>query len=238
MGVGNGEVQEFRNAYGKTDGDESPSEGSSLWRYWCGGGHPSEVRSSEFLPNRRQEYIDFVEGGVSQLRRPILFKNAWNTFRIASLADAMPQSAFLWIRRDIRLAALSDYAARLHRGGPSVWNSASPRNLAALKRLPPYEQVVEQQYEFARATQDAFRQLDSRFTLDIWYDDILSEPAEALGRLERWLRGLGFTRKSLAPFSRSLIRRKSYEIGPLRGVERAIAGYVLSNHRLSSLCRN
>ena len=235
LGIGTTQIGVFENSFGKTKGDDSPSEGSSLWRYWCGGGHPSELRSSGFLPGREASYIDFVETAVNQTRRPVLFKNAWNTFRIAALSETIPKTVFLWIRRDIYAASLSDYSARLHHGGPGVWNSASPRNFATLRNLPAYKQVVEQQYEFTRATQNALRKIDSKLVLQIWYEDLMATPSETLGFLGQQFEHLGLTREPLHVNSPHFGLRKSADSTLPYETRLSVLDYIMSCDRLSAL---
>ncbi len=134
----------FESAFGKTRGALAPSEGSAIMQRWCGGGHPSELTSSGVLPDQRAHLRRTLAAAQLLQSTPILIKNAWNCFRVSALAELLPGACFIWIRRDIEACALSDLEARvLVQGSPDVWNSASPRNLDELRKLPVWEQVVE-----------------------------------------------------------------------------------------------
>lgn len=88
--------------------------------------------------------------------KPQLMKNAWNCFRLPDLARRFPGAGFIWLRRDVRAAAESDFAARYAvQGDALTWNSATPANVDELRRLSPEGQVLENQYEFSRAISDA-----------------------------------------------------------------------------------
>jgi hypothetical protein len=114
---------------------------------------------------------------------PLVTKNVWNCFRVRYLAGALRRARFLWIRRDIADAAISDLEARyLTKGTSNSWNSATPANYEALMARPPTEQVVENQYEFNRAIGDSLSACAVGRFAEIWYEDFLADPADALTR--------------------------------------------------------
>lgn len=170
--------------YGKTSGPFQPSEGSALMRRWFGGGHPSELVSATIRPDQKEHLVRTMSAAWRLFGRPIVIKNAWNCFRIAELARLLPNSAFVWIRRDIVDSANSDLEARyaVHQD-PIAWNSATPRNYEALKARPYWEQVVENQYEFARAISEGFAQMSADRHATVWYEDFCSKPAVSLKQL-------------------------------------------------------
>ena len=118
----------YESRYGKTKGPFGPSEASCFFKKWFGGEHPSEISSKEPLPGMEELMLETFSAlhGLSGI--PLLFKTAWNCFRVKALARLFPSSSFVWIRRDIAQAARSDLEARARRGGYDVWNSATPAN--------------------------------------------------------------------------------------------------------------
>src|SRR5207253_8451309 len=76
----------FTSAYGKTAGAFQPSEGSNLMRRWCGGGHPSQLVSPGVLPEKREAMARMMAAYHRVFAAPIVIKNAWNCFRVPSLA--------------------------------------------------------------------------------------------------------------------------------------------------------
>lgn len=177
--------------YGKTQGLFQPSEGSAVMRRWFGGAHPSELMSREVLPDQVGHMQATIRAASRLFGRPLLIKNAWNCFRIEALARILPSAAFIWIRRDIEASATSDLNARyaVH-GDPLTWNSATPRNVEALRSLPYWEQVVENQVAFARAIEEGFSRLPRGKKATIWYEDLCAAPSQALDRLAEGLDGL------------------------------------------------
>jgi hypothetical protein len=182
----------FRSAYGKVSGPLAPSEGSAVMRHWFGGGHPSQLVSTEAVRGRESELVRTLQGAWTLYGRPLVVKNAWNCFRIAWLARALPRAAFVWVRRDIAAAARSDLLARyaVH-GDASRWNSATPANVEDIRKLPPAHQVVENQYEFTRAIDSALAALDPHRHARLWYEDLCAAPAAALQALGARMTALG-----------------------------------------------
>lgn len=226
------ELLSAESRYGKTRGPFQPSEGSAVMRRWFGGGHPSELVSSEILPGQT-EHMQATVGATTRLfGRPLLTKNAWNCFRIAALARILPTAAFIWIRRSIEASATSDLNARyVVQGDPQVWNSATPRNVDDLRELPYWEQVVENQVAFARAIKEGFAKLPARQTATIWYEDLCATPTAALDQLANQLAALdGFKAKRVLP-----VRGIDEKYSALQSGDREkIAAYIaLQGQRLS-----
>lgn len=187
----------YESAYGKTSGLWEPSEASAIFKNWFGGGHPSQVVSATVIPKKEAHLVLTMQSIYGLTRKPILVKNAWNCFRIADIARIFPNAHFVWIRRDIARSALSDLAARYKRGGPEVWNSATPANYLEIKKLPYWEQVIEQQYEYNNTMQEELPLYASGRYYWVWYEDICASLKAQLQSLSRFLEGMG-TNISLA----------------------------------------
>lgn len=176
----------FTSAYGKTSGAFQPSEGSGVMRRWCGGGHPSQLKSTAVLSDQRSHMTQTLAAYAKIFGKPLVIKNAWNCFRIRDLAEQFPRAYFLWIRRDLEKSAISDLAARyIVQKDPLVWNSATPARVEELSKLPYWAQVVENQYEFSRAISEAFERYAPQSHGVYWYEDFLAAPQQVLERISR-----------------------------------------------------
>ena len=181
----------YVSSYGKTESWFEPSEGSLVFRNWFGGGHPSEIKSAKVIPDRQDHMKQSLSAIAGLSNRPLLFKNAWHCFRIPELVRIFSECAFVWIRRDIQASAISDLEARYRRGSAESWNSASPANYHDLLKLPYWEQVVEQQYEYNRTIRLRLSELcPSRF-IEIWYEDLCSTPFQAENRFVQFFSPTG-----------------------------------------------
>ncbi|MCJ7533159.1 MAG: sulfotransferase [Anaerolineales bacterium] len=217
----------YESEYGKTKGDFDPSEGSLIFRHWFGGEHPSETHSARVLPGRQEHLIATFKTIYGLTGKTVLTKNAWNVFRIQAWSSLFPQAVFIWLHRDIRLAAFSDLKARYLRGSAHVWNSATPANYLEIQRLPYWEQVVEQQYAYNRVIErDLTRFCKGRY-LEMWYEDVFSKTDASLTQLQTFFKSACFD-----------VRMKStaqIRLQPSRGEIpnedfKKIVGYVGENH--------
>ena len=179
--------------YGKTLHDGEPSEASAFFGTFFGGEHPSEDKSKAPLPDLAERFVEFCRSLYSQSRKPLVFKNAWNCFRIRYLSQAIPKACFLWIRRDIADAAFSDLEARRKRGSTNIWNSATTSDYLEIQKHPYWEQVVEQQYGYARRVGSDLSQFCRDRYFEVWYEDILVEPNLFLEKINNFLSPRGFT---------------------------------------------
>jgi len=183
----------YNSDYGKTFYDGEPSEASAFFGTFFGGEHPSEEKSKSPLPDLSERFIDFCRSLYRQSQKPLVFKNAWNCFRIRYLSQAVPNACFLWIRRDIADAAFSDLEARKKRGSANIWNSATTSDYLEIQKRPYWEQVVEQQYGYARRVGSDLSQFCRDRYLEVWYEDLLSEPDLFLKKIQNFLSSRGFT---------------------------------------------
>jgi hypothetical protein len=162
--------------YGKTTGLWEPNEGSALFRRWFDSCDPAE---SSTWKCRDPEAIQlFFRTAQKISKRPMIVKNAWNSFRIHTLAKLFPKAQFIWVRRDLRAAALSDLRARYLRGGTHIWNSATTVDYKEIQTHPYWEQVVLQQCSYRRAIFGALSACAHSNSVVVWYEDICRNPVE------------------------------------------------------------
>lgn len=175
----------FSSRFGKTDGRWGPSEASAVHAHWFGGGHPSELVSSEFPSPAAVQSMQRTLVGARRLSgAELVLKNAWNSFRIRAIAEALPEARFVWLRRSVVDAAVSDLRARHQtKGDLHAWNSATPAGVDRLRALPPWQQVVENQLAFAASISAALADVDPRRWAAIWYEDLVDTPEKELVRL-------------------------------------------------------
>jgi hypothetical protein len=179
----------FRSRYGKTRDLFEPSEASSIMRNWFGGEHPSQTRSAKVLRGKKSHLVKTLACAQNLYTGlPVVIKNAWNCFRIKSLAQVLPGARFIWLTRDMARAALSDLEARYQtRGDPCAWNSATPANVTELQVLPPEYQVVENQFQFNLAIRQSLSALPKKRWRHISYERFLAKPNEVIVSLSKWL---------------------------------------------------
>lgn len=176
--------------FGKTNGPFQPSEGSGPMRYWFGGGHPSQKVSNAILAGQEQHFLATLAACETLYDdAPLLIKNSWNCFRLPYLTRVLPEARFIWLKRDIRQASMSDLEARIiTKGSPLAWNSATPSNLDQLRVLPATEQVVENQYEYNKAIGRSLARHPKVKWCELCFEDLVEEPAAVLDKLSTFLK--------------------------------------------------
>ena len=177
------------NKLGKTEGPLQPSEGSHVLSNWFGGGHPSQSVSNKILKGKDKQFkatlaaTEIIFNGA-----PLIIKNTWNCFRISSIRSLLPKAKFIWLKRDIRKAAVSDLEARyITKGNPFEWNSATPSNVEELKLLPPEHQVIENQFEINRSIENSLQNVPNENWITLWYEDVLKSANNELKKISSFL---------------------------------------------------
>ena len=198
----------YESDYGKTRGDFGPSEASSIFRNWFGGSHPSQIRSSKVLSEKKEHMLLSLNAIFNLTNKPILTKNAWNCFRIEELSRMFPNLLFIWVRRDIARSAISDLEARYRSGGAHVWNSATTSSYREIQKLPYWEQVVEQQYEYNKSmARDLYMFCSERY-IEIWYEDVCVNAEREVQRVEDFFSSCGVPVRRVDPGAPNLNRSK------------------------------
>lgn len=176
----------YESRYGKTAGPFGPSEGSLIFQNWFGGEHPSQTRSSKVLPRKAEHLVLTMKSIAGLTGQVIVTKNAWNCFRIGEFAGLFPGMHFIWLRRDVRSSAFSDLEARYKRGSSTVWNSATTANYEEIQKLPYWQQVVEQQYEYNKCIGEDLNGFAQGRYVELWYEPLCRNPEAEMAKLERY----------------------------------------------------
>jgi hypothetical protein len=177
------------NKFGKTEGIFQPSEGSYVLSNWFGGGHPSQTVSNKILKGKDKHFrTTLAASEIIFNGAPLIIKNTWNCFRISSIRNLLPKAKFIWLKRDIRKAAVSDLEARyIIKGNPREWNSATPSNVEELKLLPPTHQVIENQFEINRSIETNLQNIPNENWISLWYEDVLENANNELKKISSFL---------------------------------------------------
>ena len=182
----------YKSQYGKTLGYQETSEASAVFGNWYGGEHPSQLHSSDPLDTEKEIHMQNSLSAICGMTEAtFVCKNPWNAFRIKSFSETFPNATFVWIRRGIDMASISDLENRYQRGKPEeVWNSATTSNYLEIQQRPYWEQVVLQQYYYSHAIgKDLQNNADGRF-IDIWYEDLCTNTNDVLNNMKVFFEGL------------------------------------------------
>lgn len=179
---------DFESTYGKTPGWFGPHESGSFWYRWFPKGPHVYVPPNTIPESKLDEFRKEIIGLSRALNAPPLFKNVYNSMRIAPIMEAFPNSSFLVTYRNPVDTAQSILQARENiYGDKRKWVSAEPKEIDEIAKHPYWEQVVEQVYYIYRQVEeDAQRYGPSRF-FGIDYEALCANPNRTLAGIERFL---------------------------------------------------
>lgn len=176
----------FRSSYGRIRGLRSPSESFGFWQRWLRKGRLGDHSHRVPLPAMRaQSMADAVSALSREMMAPPLFKCVYLSLAVPALAAAIPDSRFIYMRRDWLDTACSIYKKRTQL--PSgMWWSIRPQGY--LKRLSQdlADQVVWQVQATGRELEDALHGLDARRYVTVDYTELCAAPGDVAERVGTW----------------------------------------------------
>jgi hypothetical protein len=126
-------------------------------------------------------------------KAPVLFKNTYNSMRIAPIVEALPEASFLVCHRNPVDIAQSILKGRIKRfGSKEHWWALPPKEIDRIKQHPYWEQVGEQVYYiYKQIDEDRDRFGPERF-YDVHYEELCQDTHGTLVGIEQFLvsRGL------------------------------------------------
>ena len=166
--------------YGLMPGFGSPSEFGEFWYQWFPKGKNVYVAPLQ-TPINHLKQLRLAIGGLSFIYKgSVIFKNVYNSMRIAPICEAMHNARFLVCKRDYKETALSILNARKkitpdHRR----WWSLPPKEIDSLIQLDYAEQIAGQiYYTYHQIDIDMLRYGKDKF-LEINYEELCRDvPAE------------------------------------------------------------
>ena len=181
-------ITDFESHYGMTANWLGPHEAGPFWYRWFPKGDyvyvPPGSASQEQLSLLRRE----VSGLSRVFRAPALFKNVFNTMRIAPIVETFPNACFLVCHRDPVDIAQSILNGRMNLyNDKSRWMGVKPKEIDQIKDHPYWEQVAEQvYYTYQQIAADRQRYGSDRF-FEVHYEQLCAEPHRVLRKLEQFL---------------------------------------------------
>jgi hypothetical protein len=178
--------------YGQTEGLGSPNECGEFWYRWFPRGlhvyvNPGETQSG-VLKKLRNEI-----GGISAVtKRPVIFKNLYNSMRIAPIVEAIPEAVFIVCHRDKTDNALSILKGRiknLHL--KDKWWSLPPKEIDYLANLSWDEQIAGQVYYTYQQIKDDKERFDTERFIENKYEEFCTNVYSSVKRIEEFLYNKG-----------------------------------------------
>ncbi|NEP55949.1 MAG: sulfotransferase [Symploca sp. SIO2G7] len=182
------QLSNYTSYHGQTQGWLAPSECGAFW-YRFFRRKPSYIPLEEADSQKLRQLRASIAALSNAFGKPVLFKNLYCSLRLRPIAEALPESLFIVIHRDIVDNGHSLLAGRKKvYGNYNTWWSAEPPNIEQLKKLPPYQQVIEQiQQIYALINRDQQFIGANRF-LDLYYEDFCQDTHKNLRKIGAFLK--------------------------------------------------
>ena len=180
--------------YGFIPGLTSPSEFGEFWYQWLPKGKNIYVAPLQTHIKDLKE-IRVTIGGISYINKSsVIFKNVYNSMRIAPICEAMPNSCFIVCKRDYKETAFSILNAR-KKITPDYrnWWSLPPKEIDSLFQLDYAEQIAGQiYYTYHQIDTDKLRYGNDKF-LEIKYEEFCRDVPAAIEIIRYFLEKNGTT---------------------------------------------
>jgi hypothetical protein len=182
----------YRSAHGITQGPNGPNECGEFWYRWFPRGEHVYVAKgttpNQVLHALRSEVLHVSE----MMDASMLFKNVYNTMRIAPILEAIPEAVFLVCHRDPAATARSILRCRIGAGdGKEQWWSLPPKEIDEVRTHPYWDQVVEQVYYTYNQIDEDETDFGSERFLHVQYESLCRDVQAELTRIESFLVSAG-----------------------------------------------
>ncbi|OPL10015.1 MAG: hypothetical protein AVO34_12590 [Firmicutes bacterium ML8_F2] len=164
----------FESDHGKVRGITSPSEFAPFWyQYFPKGGMILNNKEWEVCRTKLSSQLRVMK---MINKRPLLFKNVYNSLRITQLEAADDNSVFIVIRRELKNNIRSILRGRKRKsGGYQQWRSVMPPSLRFNVPESPVEQALEQICGVYEEIELADKFTNSLF-INVTYEDLCRNP--------------------------------------------------------------
>ena len=179
---------EYNFNYGQVEGLGSPNECGEFWYRWFPKGMHVYVAPDQ-TPAMNLKELRAEIGGISAVtKRPVIFKNLYNSMRIAPIVEAMPEAVFIVCRRDYIDNALSILKGRTKNLQlKDRWWSLPPKEIDYLATLSWDDQIAGQVYHTYQQIEDDKERFGPKRFLEIRYEEFCADVHSSVTRIEEFL---------------------------------------------------
>ena len=174
----------FNSYYGMSGGLRGPNECGQFWYRWF----PKErhfIAANDFKRDELIEIRNIIGAITKKLSKPIIFKNLNNGQRLQAIHKILPESLFIFIRRDPVFTAQSILTGRYEfYRNQKKWLSVMPKNISELKKKHYTEQVVKQVYYLEKQIYEDLKLFPAKQQIIMRYENFCKNTNEELKRLK------------------------------------------------------
>lgn len=170
----------FHSDHGRHHSLRDPHEGATWW-YRFFPRSPQAVGAGEMPPPGGAALRRSMSAVLDRAGRPVIWKNVVNSVRLEPILASVPETIVIDLRRDLADTAASILRARsTETGSVDTWWSVEPRDIEALRRLEPTEQVRGQICDVRTAIDTARAAFPQVTWVDADYETLVAAPRSVL----------------------------------------------------------
>ena len=180
----------FTSNYGQTKNRWGPHEAGEFWYQWFPRGEHIYVAPGKTPKLHLKELRQGIIGMNNITGMPVIFKNTYNSMRIAPIMEAIPEACFLVCRRNPLDIAQSILNARIKaQKDKNQWWALPPKEIDQIKAHPYWEQVIEQVYYTYQQIETDKNQFQANRFYDISYESLCKNTHDTMSSVEQFLNG-------------------------------------------------
>jgi hypothetical protein len=217
----------FESEFGRTRAIQDPHEFGYFWSEWLGYREMAVPEPGRDASIRWSELARVLRNVAVQFEGPLLLKNFFAAWHLDGLQRWMPESRFIFVRRDLADTARSLLQMReSFLGDRARWASLRPAEFSLLARRTPHEQVAGQAFYLERAMLANLAENPSVGALECSFEKVLGDPVQFLEQASEFL-GSGGTAVPWRDRSVALPSRQR----PIRDADRDLIERALADLR-------
>ena len=181
----------YSSRYGRTDEPLGPHEAGKFWYRWFPNGDQVFVPSGYLQGAAQRSFRNEIAGIGHVTGRPVLFKNVFNSVRIAPIIETFPDAGFLICHRNPLDTAQSILRGRtkLHQD-KGHWIGVRPAEYEKLRHAPYDEQIAGQIYYTYKQIETDRRKWPKNF-FDVHYKEMCDNPQGTAIKIGEFLKTQG-----------------------------------------------
>lgn len=211
--LGNSKAPESLNStYAVSEGLAGIHEFGYFWRHWL-----QKETVNDFIHYKQKESsIDWnglkkvLNSIQHKINEPMVMKNNFGGFHMNHLLELLPNSLFIYIKRNLMDVAISILKARKHfYGNIDTWWSTIPPDYNELKSLNPHEQIAGQVRSLTKLYELQIE--ESPFQeriLTISYEELSANPKKSLNHVSSVIKSVTDTKMTVHSLSTDTATRR------------------------------
>ena len=174
----------YKSDLGKTKGPLAPHEFWYFWRRYFKFGELQQLTEPELARIDTDGFLNGLRGIQHVFEKPLFLKGMIANWHIPFLAEIVPNSYFIYVKRDLLYNAQSLLKAReSFFSDIRQWYSFKPAEYIELKSKDPYHQVAGQVFYTNEAIENGLELIGDERAIEVQYEDFCEKPTILLNAI-------------------------------------------------------